>query len=113
MLFYKDTGEVSQEVWDVLLYQFLSGSNIAKKRALYKAHMEEDYETKQLLHQQYYQETSGKLLDHIDSFIQKLDELSVKSVGIDINQHPRLPTILRHNEFVRDTFLAVRARYFE
>jgi len=112
MLFYKETGDASQEVWDVLLHQILSSSNIAKKRALYKAHIDDDYETKQALHEQYYQDTSLKLLEHIDDFINQLDELSVKSIGKDVNEHPRLPLILRHNEFVRETFLAVRARYF-
>lgn len=113
MLFYKDTGDASQEVWDVFLHQILSASNIAKKRALYKAHMEGDYETKQALHEQYYQDTSLKLSSHIDDFITQLDELSTKAIGRDVNEHPRLPLILRHNEFVRSTFLAVRSRYFE
>ena len=113
MLFYKDTGDVSEEVWDVLLHQILSASNISKKRALHKAHIDEDYETKQALHEQFYPDTSAKLLDHIDTFINQLDELSAKSAGRDVYEHPRLPLILRHNEFVRNTFLTVRARYFE
>jgi len=113
MLFYKETGDASQEVWDVFLHQILSSTNIAKKRALYKAHMEEDYETKQSLHEQYYQDTSLKLLTHIDDFILQLDQLSTKAIGRDVDEHPRLPLILRHNDFVRNTFLAVRARYFE
>lgn len=112
MLFYKDTGDASEEVWDVLLHQILSSSNIAKKRALHKAHMDQDYATKQALHEQYYQDTSMKLLEHIDGFIEQLDKLSEKSVGRDVHDHPRLPLILRHNEFVRNTFLTVRARYF-
>lgn len=113
MLFYKDTGEVSPEVWDVLLHQILSSSNIAKKRALYKAHLDGDEATKQELHEMYYGETSMKLLEHIDGFLAQLDDLSSKSVGRSVEEHPRLPLILRHNEFVRNTFLAVRARYFE
>ena len=113
MLFYKDTGDVSNEVWDVLLYQVLSSSNIARKRELMKAHMDGDYETKQILHEQYYPETSAKLLEHIDTFINQLDELSTKSMGRDVHEHPRLPLILKHNEFVRNTFFTVRARYFE
>eukprot|EP00566_Odontella_aurita_P013548 CAMPEP_0113545714 /NCGR_PEP_ID=MMETSP0015_2-20120614/11415_1 /TAXON_ID=2838 /ORGANISM="Odontella" /LENGTH=453 /DNA_ID=CAMNT_0000446111 /DNA_START=144 /DNA_END=1505 /DNA_ORIENTATION=- /assembly_acc=CAM_ASM_000160 len=112
MLFYKDTGEASQEVWDVLLYQILSSSNAARKRELYNAHMEGDYETKQLLHQQFYPETSARLLEHIDTFLYQLDELSAKAAGRDFREHPRLPLILRHNEFVRNTFVAVRAQYF-
>ena len=112
MLFYKDTGDASEEVWDVLLHQILSSSNIAKKRALHKAHMDNDYDTKQALHEQYYQDTSMKLLEHIDDFIEQLDDLSAKSYGRDVSEHPRLPLILKHNDFVRRTFLAVRARYF-
>ena len=112
MLFYKD-GEVSAEVWDVLLYQILSMPNIALEKKLYNAHVEGDYKTKQMLHEQYYPETAKKLLVHVDSFLLQLDELSAKTTGMDINSHPRLPLILQHNEFVRDTFLAVRARYFE
>ena len=112
MLFYKDTGEVSAEVWDVLLYQLLSSTNIAKKRQLMTAHIEEDYETKSLLHEAYYPETSARLLDHIDTFLQHLEDLSSKSSQQDITVHPRLPLILQHNEFVKETFLAVRQRYF-
>jgi hypothetical protein len=112
MLFYKDTGDASEEVWDVLLYQILSSSNAARRRAFYQAHMDGDYETKQSFHEHYYPETAAKLLDHIDSFLGQLDELSAKGDGRDINEHPRLPLIVKHNEFVKNTFLAVRARYF-
>lgn len=112
MLFYKETGEVSQEVFDVLLHQILSSSNIAKKRQFHQAHLMNDYETKQFLHEQYYHETSAQLLEHIDTFLYQLDQLSSKSIGRDFYEHPRLPLILRHNDFVRNTFLTVRARYF-
>ena len=113
MLFYKDTGEVSEEVWDVLLYQLLGESNVATRRDFYNAHMNGDYETKEWLHDQFWPETSAKLKNHIDTFLEELDKLSAKAVGKDFNEHPRLPLILKHNEFVKDTFSAVRARYFE
>lgn len=113
MLFYKDTGDVSEEVFDVLLYQILGETNIATRRDFYNAHLNDDYETKQWLHDQYWPETSAKLQNHIDTFLDELDKLSAKADGKDINEHPRLPLILKHNEFVKNTFLAVRARYFE
>ena len=113
MLFYKDTGDASEEVFDVLLFQILSSSNVSKKRKFYEAHMDGDYNTKQAFHQQYWPETSAKLLDHLDTFISQLDELSSKAYDKDIKEHPRLPLIMKHNEFVRNTFLAVRNRYFE
>jgi hypothetical protein len=112
MLFYKTTGDASQEVWDVLLYQILSGTNVAKRRDFYQAHMSGDSKTKQLFHEQYYSETAAQLRNHIDTFLDRLDELSAKTEGKDVNEHPRLPLILKHNEFVKRTFLAVRARYF-
>jgi len=116
MLFYKDTGDVSEEVWDVLLYQNLGAqakSNpemLQVQQAFYQAHMNGDYETKQAIHNQYFAETSAALRDHVDSFLEKLDSLSAKAEGKNISDHPRLPLILRHNEFVKETFLAVRAK---
>lgn len=108
MLFYKDSGEVSPEVWDVLLYHHLS-SNKQAQRAFYEASMNGDAATKNAIHQQYFRETSTALKNHVDSFIKQLDELSDRAAGRDVNQHPRLPLILRHNEFVRNTFLRVKA----
>ena len=113
MLFYK-TGDVSEEVWDILLYQYLSSNNIRDRRALMEAHQSDDYETKQALHESCYPYTSQALLDHIEDFIGQLDKLSMK--GDDrirnIDDHPRLPLILRHNQFVRETFMTVRNKYF-
>ena len=112
MLFFKDTGEASEEVFDVLLYQILSSTNAAKKKEFYDAHMHGDYETKQRLHEQYWPETSAKLQRHIDSLLSQVEDISTKAHEQDINLHPRLPLIMRHNEFVRDTFRKVRAHYF-
>jgi len=112
MLFYKDSGEVSEEVWDVLLFQILSSSNAARRREFYKAHINGDYETKQAFHQDFWPETSAKLKEHLDTFLRQLDELSAKVYGKNRNEHPRLPLIVKHNEFVRNTFLKVRDRYF-
>jgi len=113
MLFYIN-GEASQEVWDILLYQHLSGNAISDRRLLMKAHNEGDYETKQMLHEKYYGATSQLLLNHIEEFLAQLDKLSQKAFdrARDINDHPRLPLILKHNEFVRQSFLAVRQMYF-
>jgi hypothetical protein len=108
MLFYKDTGDVSQEVWDVLLYQILGESSPGDQQALYTAHMAGDDETKQAIHNKYYSQTSAALLNHVDTFLHQLDNLSGKAVGRDPKVHPRLPMIRKHNEFVRNTFMRVR-----
>jgi hypothetical protein len=113
MLFYIN-GEVSQEVWDILLYQHLSGNTISDRRLLMKAHTEGDYETKKMLHEKYYGETSQMLLNHLEEFLAQLDKLSGKAYerAVEINDHPRLPLILKHNEFVKNSFFAVRQMYF-
>ena len=110
MLFYKDTGDVSQEVWDVLLYQILGDMDPSQQQALYQAQMNGDYDTKQAIHNQYYPQTSSALLNHIDTFVNQLDALSKKTMGRDPAVHPRLPLIRKHNDFVRESFLTVRQR---
>ena len=109
MLFYKDTGDISEEVWDVMLYQVLAKDRDAQQ-GFYQAHMNGDVDTKRAYHQQYMYDTSNALKTHVDTFLKQLDELSDKAVGKDINQHPRLPLILSHNEFVKSTFLTVQQR---
>lgn len=109
MLFYKDTGHVSDEVWDVLLYQLLE-SNPAEQQGFYNAHINGDYETKQSFHGQYFPQTLVALQHHVDSFVHQLDALAAKAEGRDLSIHPRLPLIRRHNDFVRSTFMTVRAQ---
>jgi hypothetical protein len=108
MLFYKDTGEVSPEVWDVLLYQILE-RDPGQRQTFYDAHMDGDYQTKQAYHDQYYVETSAALINHVDTFLNQLDDLAQQTIGRDLSVHPRLPLIQQHNDFVRETFLKVRA----
>jgi hypothetical protein len=108
MLFYKDSGDISGEVWDVMLYQSLA-SNREAQQALHQAHMSGDTDTKNAIHQHYFAQTSSALKTHVDTFLKQLDELSAKGIGKDLNEHPRLPLILKHNEFVKSTFMAVKA----
>jgi hypothetical protein len=110
MLFYKDTGDVSQEVWDVLLYQLLEQSDPSVQQQFYRAHMNGDDMTKQTIHQHYFPQTSIMLRNHVDTFLRDLNNLSRKGDGRDMAEHPRLPLILQHNEFVEETFLNVRAK---
>lgn len=88
-----------------------------EEKYLVNAHNDGDYDTKQILHQRYYADTSALLLDHIDSFVQELDKLSAKADTIAThevyvrNEHPRLPLIVKHNKFVRAVFIKVRNLY--
>lgn len=109
MLFFKDTGDITEEVWDVLLYQILElrGEQDIKKE-FYNAHMNGDADTKNDIHQRYFQYTSMTLKDHVDTFLKELDELSAKALTKDVREHPRIPIILKHNAFVKETFLKVQ-----
>ena len=109
MLFFKDSGEASTEVWDILLYQNLA-TDPSVQKAFYDAHMAGDEATKQSIHEHYYEETLASLRKHVNDFLQQLEQLSQKAVGKDYREHPRLPLILKHNEFVKETFLAVKAQ---
>lgn len=111
MLFYKDTGEVSEEVWDHLLYVALGETDQTTQQQFYQAHMSGDYATKQYIHEQYYHLTAAKLADHIDTFLNDLRALEKKGEyggKVASDDHPRLPLLLRHNEFVKNTFLTVK-----
>jgi len=71
--------------------------------------MNGDAATKQAIHEQYFPKTLAALNEHVDSFLRQLDELSKRAHGRDLKVHPRLPIILQHNEFVKETFLKVKA----
>ena len=45
--------------------------------------------------------------------LQQLDILSKKGDGVSLWEHPRLPLILAHNAFVKETFLKVKAKLNE
>jgi len=115
MLFYHDTGDISPEVMDVVLYaKVLAGLKSSPetdgyKQAFYQAHMSGDENTKAMIHDQFRYETLSEIKKHVDKFLELLDSLEQKSYGKNLDEHPRLPLILRHNEFVKQTFLRVQA----
>jgi len=109
MLFFKETGDISAEVWDVVLYAKVL-TDLQTKQAFYEAHVNGDADTKNAIHQQYMDQTAKELKTHVDTFLEQLDTLSAKSDDKDWNEHPRLPLILRHNEFVKTTFETVKMR---
>lgn len=115
MLFYHETGDISQEVLDVVLYAKVltnlksSPETDGYKQAFYQAHMSGDEGTKAQVHEQFRYETMCEIKRHVDTFLEALDVLESKSYGKSLDEHPRLPLILRHNEFVKQTFLKVQA----
>ncbi|KAL7480410.1 hypothetical protein ACHAW6_006100 [Cyclotella cf. meneghiniana] len=107
MLFYND-GSISQEVWDVILYEELAKVSPKEQEIFHQAHINGDEATKQAYHDQYMGRTMGSLQSHVNYLINELDELEIGLLtqidqGRDANRHPRLPLLMRHNEFVKRT----------
>jgi hypothetical protein len=82
--------------------------NPNEQRVFYQAHITGDEALKQSYHNQYYPQTLAVLRKHVDYLNTELEELSEFSWKKDINRHPRLPLLLRHNEFVRSIFEVVQ-----
>lgn len=110
MLFYKDTGDITEEVWDVILYTLLEDEDEDQElqRRFYQACMSGDVQTKNAMHQEYFYMTSRVIQVHVNSFIAELEQLSEKALTKDLDEHPRIPLVLEHNEFVKQTFLRVK-----
>jgi hypothetical protein len=49
------------------------------------------------------------LRNHVDGTLRDLENLSAKARSKDPRTHPRVPVILKHNEFVKETFQRVKA----
>ena len=107
LLFYKDTGDISAEVWDVMLYSIL-GQDPDLRQGFYQAYTSGDMDTKNSYHQQYFPYTLEALKKHVDGTLRELDELSFRASSKDPSTHPRVPLILQHNDFVKSTFLKVK-----
>ena len=108
MLFYKDTGEISEEVWDVVLYKVLSDDpNL--RQGFYEAYMSGDFDTKNSYHNEYFPYTYEILKDHVEGTLEQLDSLAKSAYDSLWYIHKRIPLILEHNEFVNNTFSNVKA----
>ena len=113
MLFYKD-GSISQEVWDVLLYQELSKVSTDNDGQLannfYQARINGNVDITSKYHSQYWEYTLFELQHHVNSVMYELEELEIGLVtqlnmGREgVERHPRLMLLTRHNEFIKDIF---------
>eukprot|EP00985_Skeletonema_marinoi_P005958 scaffold2580_cov149-Skeletonema_marinoi.AAC.2 len=107
MLFYHENGGISEEVFDVLLFEHLSGEWQTQKD-FYNACMNGDVDTKAAYHQQYLGDVMGRLKKHVDTFLIELDKFDEKAASKDIETHTRIPKIMAHNAFVREAFIRVK-----
>lgn len=108
LLFFKETGEISAQVYDVVLYSILSQDPI-QKQAFYDSVVNGDFDTKNQYLEQYYPSIIESLRSHVDGTLLELDQLSAAARSKDSASHPRVPVILQHNAFVKETFLKVKS----
>lgn len=108
LLFFKETGEISAQVYDVVLYSLLD-QDPGQKQAFYDAVVNSNYDTKNQYLEQYYSQIVEALRNHVDGTLNELDQLSAEARSKDPATHPRVPVILQHNAFVKETFLKVKA----
>lgn len=109
LLFYKDTGDISPQVYDLVLYHTLKINEMsAEANGLRQAVASGDETTKSQFHDQYWQYTKDELQKHVDGLLGDLDQWSAKACSYDLSKHPRVPLILQHNNFVREIFLRVK-----
>ncbi|KAL3810290.1 hypothetical protein ACHAXA_008658 [Cyclostephanos tholiformis] len=109
LLFYRETGGISSEVYDVVLYHVLLNSDDAGAAdGFYRAVVSGDEGTKSQYHDQYWPYTKQELQKHVDGTLRDLERWSAKANSYDLNTHPRVPLILQHNAFVKETFLRVK-----
>ena len=99
---------MSSEVYDVVLYGILAQDENLKQ-GFYQACMNGDQDTKQQYLEQYYPNIIDALRTHVDGTLIELDQLSQKANSYDPSTHPRVPVILQHNAFVKETFMRVKA----
>eukprot|EP00984_Skeletonema_dohrnii_P018788 scaffold8859_cov116-Skeletonema_dohrnii-CCMP3373.AAC.6 len=96
------------KVYDVALYYVLKKSDPSLADGFYQTMMSGDEAAKSQYHEQYWQYTKEEMQKHVDGTLRDLDKWSTKANGYDLNTHPRVPLILAHNEFVKETFLNVK-----
>ena len=109
-LLFSVDGQVSPAVYDVVLYSILANADDSSLRQkFYQACLSGNDAEKNAYHQEYLPYTLEALQKHVDGMLRTLDELSDRANGYDLSTHPRIPLILKHNEFVRSTFLNVKA----
>lgn len=80
-----------------------------EQRQFYQACATGDEGTKRGCHDRHFATTTLPLLrKHVDYLVNELDELSENTWRKDLERNPRLPLLMRHNEFVKNTFELVQ-----
>lgn len=82
--------------------------NPNEQQAFYQACVAGDEVLKQSYHEQYFSHSLSRLQKHVNYLVNELDEMAEFKWNKNTERHPRLPLLLRHNEFVMSTFEIVQ-----
>ena len=112
MVFYTD-GSISQQVWDVILYEQLGKIGSPQQQQFYQAFLSGDEATKQSLQQEHFGLTMQALTSHVNYLENEIEELEIgmetmQKQGTSAQFYPRLPLIQRHNTYVKDVLGSVQ-----
>jgi len=106
LLFQVDTGDISPKVYDIFLYKILQDSDMNLAEQFFTACKMNDEDTKQYFLQEYFAYTLNALQEHVGSILNDVDRLTQYAQSLDLNEHPRAPVIVAHNNLVREAFSA-------
>mmetsp|Transcript_2603 Transcript_2603/g.5766 ORF Transcript_2603/g.5766 Transcript_2603/m.5766 type:complete len:465 (+) Transcript_2603:101-1495(+) len=109
LLFQTETGEIAPKVWDVFLYSILQQNDSGAAQQFYAACQSDDEGTKEQYNAQYFEYTLAALKEHVYTILNDCEELTMRAQSYDLNQHPRVPVIVAHNELVFNTFTMTAA----
>lgn len=104
LLFDTQTGEIGQPVWDVFLYELLQNNDPDAANVFFTACAINDEDTKQQYHAYYFQYTLEALKQHVSTILGDVTYLTMKAQNYDLDNHPRVPVIVSHNNLVALAF---------
>jgi hypothetical protein len=107
MVFYPENGGIAEQVWDVMLYTILGQMDPNSQQQFYQAHMSGNAQSKQEFHQHFMPQTIQALVQHIDEILGEISYCDQKLSSGQVFENMQM--IADHNNFVRQTFLKVRA----
>lgn len=111
MVYRTVDGAIAPAVWDCVLYALLEQAP-ALQQAFYEAHVSGNEVRKRAIADRFAKETATVLLSHVVGTLLGLDSLVETTRDLlrreGYTQHPRLPNIGRHNEFLQAVFGRVK-----
>ena len=101
-----EDGAIANAVWDVMMYNLLEQVPELQE-AFYQAHKNKDAKTKQTIFNKFHLEAAMLLHKYVSGSFSEFLQLLDKTNEYSDEEHPRLPLIRRHLDFMLRTFTKV------